>query len=149
MIGPIEAFMTADHARLDALLRRADRDGAICGEAYEAFRAGLLRHIAMEEKILMPMARSKRGGEPLPIARVMRLEHGQIAKLLVPTPDAALVRELRLVLAAHNGLEEGPNGLYATCDSLAALEAPQVVVRLCAQPEVPVAKHYDGPLLRR
>ncbi|HSO33154.1 MAG TPA: hemerythrin domain-containing protein [Labilithrix sp.] len=149
-IGAIEAFMTADHERLDALLQRADRgDGLIDPESYALFRQGLLRHIAMEEKILLPFARERRAGEPLALARPLRADHGRIAKLLVPTPDRALCDELRMVLAQHNALEEGPEGLYAICDGIAGDEGAAVVERLRAQPAVPVAKHYDGPLLHR
>jgi hypothetical protein len=148
MPGAIEAFMTTDHARLDALLRQAELgDGTIDAEVHARFREGLLRHIAMEEKVLLPFARARRGGAPLPIARALRIDHGSIAKLLVPTPDVALCDELRLLLGRHNPLEEGPEGLYATCDLLAGDEAAAVVAQLRAQPSVPVAKHYDGPLL--
>jgi hypothetical protein len=57
MAGPIETFLTADHARIDALLAKAERpDGTIDAEVYAEFRQGLLRHIAMEEKILLPYA---------------------------------------------------------------------------------------------
>lgn len=151
MIGAIEAFMTADHVRLDLLLRKAERDdGTIDSAAYASFRAGLLRHIGMEEKVLIPFARTKRGGRPLEVARALREDHGRIAKLLVPTPDGAVCDELRALLAAHNPLEEGRDGLYATCDALAAddAEATAVVARLRSFPAVPVARHYDGPLLR-
>jgi Hemerythrin HHE cation binding domain len=150
MVGAIEAFMTADHQRLDDLLLQAEReDGAIDSEVYARFRRGLLRHIAMEEKVLLPFARTKRGGEPLPIATSLRTDHGRIAKLLVPTPSHELIDELRAALGKHNALEEGPRGLYASCDALAGTEAADVVARLAVQPAVPAAKHYDGPLLKR
>lgn len=146
MIGPIEEFMSGDHVRIDALLQAAEvTSGPIDGVAYDAFRAALLRHIAMEEKVLLPFARAKRDGSPLPIAGQLRSEHGQIAKLLVPTPTPARIDALRGVLAGHNTLEEGPEGLYALCDALAGEEAGALVVRLHAQPAVPVAPHYDGP----
>jgi hypothetical protein len=147
MAGPIETFLTADHARIDALLAQAERpDGTIDSEVYAEFRQGLLRHIAMEEKILLPYARSKRGGEPLPIAAALRKDHGRIAGLLVPSPTEDICAQLRAVLARHNPLEEGAEGLYAACDKLAGTEAVQVVERLKAQPGVPMAPHYDGPL---
>jgi len=152
MIGAIEAFMTADHARLDNLLRGAEcDDGTIDTATYAAFRAGLLRHIAMEEKVLIPFARMKRGGEPLAVAAALRVDHGRIAKLLVPTPDRGGCDALRALLTDHNPLEEGSGGLYATCDALAGDEAEAlgVVAKLRAQPAVPVAPHYDGPLLHR
>lgn len=149
MIGAIEAFMTADHVRLDALLAEAERDdGTYDPQVYASFREGLLRHIGMEEKILLPFARSKRAGDALPVARALRADHSRIAKLLVPTPSRALCDELRAALASHNVLEEGTDGLYAICDALAGDEAGDVVDRLRAQPEVPLAKHYDGPLIQ-
>jgi len=150
MPGPIETFLTTDHVRIDGLLAKAERaDGSIDAEAYAEFRQALLRHIAMEEKVLLPYARAQRGGEPLPTARALRKDHGEIAALLVPSPTPAVCDELRAVLSRHNPLEEGADGLYAVCDALAGEEAEQVVVRLRAQPEVPMAPHYDGPLVSK
>lgn len=146
MIGPIESFMTEDHARLDGLLRASNGDDD--DDYYRAFRGGLLRHIGMEEKVLLPFARERRGA-PLAIAAQLRTDHSRIARLLVQTPTRALVDELCAVLVAHNAIEEGPNGLYATCDALAGDGAGAIVERLRAQPEVPLAKYYDGPLVRR
>ena len=150
MVGLIEQFLTVDHVRIDELLAKADPgDGTIQLEAYAAFRQALLRHIAMEEKVLLPFAKAKRGGAALPIAAALRKDHGQIAALLVPSPTSAICAELRAVLVRHNPLEEGGEGLYATCDALAGAEAEQVVERLKAQPQVPMAAHYDGPLISK
>jgi len=60
--GPIERLMTEDDARLGALLLRAE--GEPGGDAFETFRRGLLRHIAIEEKALLPYARERRFGDP-------------------------------------------------------------------------------------
>ena len=144
MIGPIEAFMTEDHVRLDGLLRASSGDD----DAYRAFRGGLLRHIGMEEKVLLPFARAQRGA-PLVIAAQLRADHSRIARLLVQSPTRALVDELCAVLAQHNSIEEGPEGLYATCDALAGDGGAEIVARLRAQPAVPLAPYYDGPLVRR
>jgi hypothetical protein len=150
MAGPIETFLTTDHAKIDALLAKAERgDGKIDPEAYAEFRQALLRHIAMEEKVLLPYARERRGGEPLPIARALRKDHGEIAALLVPSPTPLICAQLRAVLARHNPLEEGAEGLYAVCDALAADNPEELIVRLKGQPEVPMAPHYDGPLLSK
>ncbi len=149
-VGAIEVFMTQDHARLDGLLRLAlPADGGIDRDVYEQFRRDLLRHIAMEEKVLLPYARAKRNGERLPVAKALRADHGEIARLLVPTPSPALIGALCALLGWHNRLEEGPGGLYALCDALAGKDGDEVVERLAAQPQVPVAPHYDGPLLNR
>jgi hypothetical protein len=99
----------------------------------------------MEEKVLLPTAQRLRGGEPLEIASRLRVEHGAIASLLVPTPTPAIIAALRSVLAAHNQIEERPGGLYATCDALAGAEAAALVDRLRAYPTVPVNAHADGP----
>lgn len=150
MPGPIETFLSGEHTRIDALLAKAERaDGTVDPEVYAEFRQGLLRHIAMEEKILLPYARSKRGGHPLPVAAALRKDHGELAALLVPTPNAAIIADLRALIARHNPLEEGSGGAYAECDALAGSEAEELVERLKSQPRVPLAPHYDGPLSRR
>lgn len=150
MAGPIEIFLTADHERLDGLLAKSVRaDSTIDVEVYAEFRQGLLRHIAMEEKILLPYAKAKRGGEPLAIAAALRKDHGEIAALLVPSPTPELCAQLRAVLVRHNRLEEGAEALYATCDLLAGTETVDTIERLKAQPAVPMAPHYDGPLVSK
>ena len=55
MAGEIYRYLTSDHARLDDALRRATSDADhIDRSAYAEFREGLLHHIGMEEKILLP-----------------------------------------------------------------------------------------------
>lgn len=145
-MGPIYRFLAGDHARLDVLLQRAFTDpNRIDLEAYGQFRAGLLRHIAMEEKILLPAAQKARGGEPLQLAAKLRLDHGALAALLVPTPTTAIAASLRVILTAHNPLEEGPDGLYQSCEALLADQSEEVVARLQSAPEVKLAPFNDGP----
>lgn len=148
-VGPIERFMVEDHVRLAGLLEAATSGPVIDAEAYARFRHDLLRHIGMEERVLLPDARARRAGVPLEVAALLRADHGEIAKLLVRSPSVTLVDALRELLARHNALEEGPDALYAQCDALAGKEATAVVDRLRAQPSVPLAKYYDGPLHRR
>ena len=138
-------FLSEDHARLDELFRRAvDREGPIDQTAYDGFRAGLLRHIGMEEKILLPAAQ-RCGGKPLPIAQALRLDHGALACLLMPTPTPAIITAIRAILTRHNQLEEGPDGLYARCERLAGPEAGALLERLMAAPELHVMPHSDSP----
>ena len=111
--GPITSFLVADHRRLDNLLHSAVTHGEhVDAGTYDQFRAGLLRHIGMEEKILLPAAQRLRGGEPLPIAPKLRLDHGALAALLMPTPTPAILAMIRGILRSHNILEEGPGALY-------------------------------------
>jgi len=146
--GPIQRLLEADHARLDALLTEALGDPRADAPGYRAFREGLLRHIAMEEKVLLPEARRRQEGAALPVATQLRADHRALAALLVPPPDRPLLETLRAVLAEHNPLEEGPGALYAVCETLVGAEAEAVLARLEAVPPVRVAPHRDGERVR-
>jgi hypothetical protein len=144
--GSVARFLIDDHARLEDLLRRASADPrAIDRTAYARFRAGLLKHIAMEEKILLPAARRARGGQPLPIAAKLRLDHGALAALLVPTPTAPVIAAIRTVLSRHNALEEGPDCVYDVCERSVGSEGDALLATLRAARDVPVRPHADGP----
>ncbi len=55
MPGVLYRYLSDDHDRLDALLERAvAKPGVIDMEPYSEFRKGLLRHISIEEKIVLP-----------------------------------------------------------------------------------------------
>lgn len=148
--GPLHRFLAGDHRRLDDLLERATAaPGRVDAALFEEFRGGLLRHIGMEEKVLLPAARRARGGQPLDIAALLRTDHGALAALMVPTPTPAVVERVREVLGPHNELEEAAGGLYDTCDGLLAGEATAVLERLRAYPAVPLAPHNDGALVEK
>ncbi|MBX3304756.1 MAG: hemerythrin domain-containing protein [Nitrospira sp.] len=139
-------ILAEDHRRLERLLDSAvSGDGYVEREYYDRFRAGLLRHIGMEEKILLPAAQRRREGEPLPITPKLRLDHGAIAALLMPTPTSGVLATLRMILEQHNLLEEGSDGLYRTCDRLLRDEADQLIVQLHAAPDVTVLPCSDAP----
>lgn len=142
--SPLRLFLEADHRRLETLLDESlCSDGTVDTARYATFRAGLLRHIGIEEKVVFPAASRGLGG-PLPFARELRIQHAAITSLLVPTPDRALLNELRGLLETHDALEEG-NGAYARCDELiAAGERDAVLAAAERYPSVPVAKHFDG-----
>ena len=144
--GMLTEFLVEDHQRLDGLFQAAIANtDRIDDRAYAQFRAGLLRHIGMEEKILLLAAQRQRGGEPLPIAAKLRLDHGALASLLMPTPTAAIVTAIQRILVDHNVLEEGTAGLYETCDALAGQEAESILAALRAAPEVNVMPYNDSP----
>jgi hypothetical protein len=147
--GPVTRYLAEDHARLDGLLARAVAAGGVDLEAFGAFRAGLLRHIAIEEKLLFPALREVRGGEPHPDWVRLRVDHGAITSLLVPTPTPALVAELRSILEPHNALEERPEAPYASADRLPPADAAALLERMRAYPPVRVAPYRDGPRVLR
>lgn len=144
--GSITEMLAEDHRRHERLLDSAVAgEGHVERESYDRFRGGLLRHIGMEEKILLPAAQRRRGGEPFPIANKLRLDHGAIAALLMPTPTSGVLASLRMILEQHNLLEEGADGLYQTCDRLLRDEADQLMVQLRAAPDVTVLPCSDAP----
>jgi len=147
--GLIARFLADDHERLDDLLQRALDDREVMDdEAYAAFRRGLLKHISMEEKIVLPAAQRANGGEPMPQAPQLRLDHGALAALLVPPPSPSVVAAIRSILEVHNRIEEGPDGVYEACERVLGGQATAVLEALRAAPEVPVNPHSDTPLVR-
>ena len=93
MLGKIYRYLADDHRRLDALLERAMSDPEnIDAAAYAQFRSGLLKHIGVEEKVL-----------------------------LVPWPTAPVVAAIRAIFKVHNPIEE-PGGMYDHCEQLAEAE---------------------------
>lgn len=142
----IHRLLTADHVRLRALLAQATADPSrIDGDAYRAFRTGLLRHIAIEEKVLFREAKERRNGDPLPVTKQLHADHAAIASLLIPTPTHALLGTIADILREHDPLEEGPDGLYAECERLVGPDLDDVLARMDAIPAVRVAQHVDEP----
>lgn len=139
-------YLASDHDRLGGLLDRAiSAPGAIDRKPYDAFRAGLLRHIAMEERIVFPALARFKGGEQAPVVRQLRLDHGALAALLVPPPNAAVLSTLRHILSLHNRREEEKGGVYRLLDRLAGAETASLLEKLKATPPVPLAPYNSRP----
>lgn len=142
----ITSYLLADHRRLDQLLADAIKAPCVDADTFAEFRGSLLRHIAIEEKLLLRAARDAQNGVPLERARQLRIEHGAIASLLVPTPDHALCEELATLLRAHDALEEGSDGVYEECERLfSETQSCELAEQAEAFGAIPVAKHFDGP----
>ena len=142
-VSKIRDWLEVDHRAIGALLDLSDADDSFDGEAFEKLRGRLLRHIGIEEKVLL-RAVHETTGHPISRARQIRVEHGAIAALLVPTPDRALVSELRALLQGHDALEEGDGGVYSECDHILGPRADELVAMADAFPIVPLARHFDG-----
>jgi hypothetical protein len=140
-------FLAADHDRLDALLRAAAANGErVELEPYEAFRRGLLKHVGMEELILMPAAKAAREGKPPALFERVRRDHGALTSLLIPAPTPRLVSALRAILSEHNRMEEEQAaGLYADCEDALGAGRPALLERLRTAADIPPAAHADGP----
>jgi hypothetical protein len=127
----IHEYLSQDHARLEQALNAGD---------YETFREGLLWHIGVEEKILLPMVRN------LPIAERIHLDHGALSALLVLTPTPAILAAIRTILVNHNPLEEDAGGLYEQCERIAGQDSKEILKRIQETPRVRVAKHADSQI---
>jgi hypothetical protein len=146
MPGLIYEMLVEDHRRMEGFLAIAEADtGARGAGAYEEFRGGMLRHIGMEEHILIPSARRARGGERLAMADRIRLDHGALAALLVPPPTPEIIACVKAILSGHNLLEEGQDGLYETCERLLGDECVPLLERLRAYPCPRLRPHVSGP----
>lgn len=122
-------WLEQDHNRLDEILAACLRGET---SSYVEFRAGLLRHIAIEEKILFPAIRKAQGDSDL--LRQLHRDHAALSALLVPPPTAVEFEQMHRILLEHNPLEENDGGLYAIAASL---------------PAVALAPHFDTEVTRR
>lgn len=143
-MGPIRRFLTADHERLDGLLARSLTGLSLDLEPFGEFREGLLRHIGMEETILLPALQGLPGA-PIELANKLRLDHAALANLFMPRPTPEIVSAVRFILRGHNPLEEEPGGFYDACDSLLAAQAAELTERMRSAPKVPLRDYSDRP----
>lgn len=144
-MAAIFEYHTRDHERLADLLARATASRPFDLALYRQFRGGLLRHIGIEEKLLMPELKRLRGGEAHPLAKKLRRDHGAIASLLVPTPTPEIVALLHRILEPHNRIEDEAGGLYESADQLVGAAAAELLARIEAVHEPPQAAFNDTP----
>ena len=136
MAAEVRKFLGADHARLDELLTQTlSGSSSVDYEAWQAFRHGLLQHIAWEETILMVALR--KSGAAKELCDRIRADHALLAALLVPPPRAELVLTARRILAEHNKVEEAMDGLYAQC--LEVADDDELLAQIRAMPKVSVS----------
>jgi hypothetical protein len=146
MPGVLYEYLSDDHNRLDGLLQRAiAKPGVIDMEPYTQFRKGLLRHIGLEERIVLPAIAQLQGGTQAPIAARLRLDHGALVALLVPPPSASIVLTIRSILDIHNVLEEQEGGMYSLFEKLAGPDTERLLGQLKTAPDVSVLPHNERP----
>ncbi len=147
MNKPLHHFFSQDHHRIENLLdKAAAQSGEINMDYYYQFRTGLLRHIKMEEKTLFPAARKVDPSVMQEIIPRYRLEHGALTALMVPPPDADLIKVIRHVLEKHDMAEEEPGGLYDVCEALTQGQTEELLELLAEVEEVPVHPPNPAPI---
>ncbi len=143
MMG-ISEYLSDDHERLDSLLSRAaEAEHYIDLDSYADFRKGLLRHIGIEEKIVLPGIARFQNGEQAGVAQQIRLDHGALVALLVPPPTHGIISTIRLILKSHNAVEESEDGVYHFIDELAGEESYALLEKMESYPDVPVLPHKE------
>lgn len=144
---PIREFFTEDHRRLERIFEKSTQDlSNIDMKLYAEFRIGILTHIKMEEKIFFLAAQKSNQNTPLPLASQLRLEHGAITALLVPSPTKEIAIVLKKLLEIHDEKEEKTGGMYEACESLTQKETEEILAQLQAVTLVPVHTHNDAPI---
>ena len=146
MRGLLYKYLSDDHARLDRLLQRAAVNPDVIDTLiYAEFRKGLLRHIGIEEKIVIPAILGGTAGEHAALAARLKLDHGALVSLLVPPPSQSVIATIRTILEAHNPREEGDGGLYDILEHVASSDE-KMLGRMEFAPEVPVLPHNEKPV---
>ncbi|MFZ1978391.1 MAG: hypothetical protein WAV76_10600 [Bacteroidota bacterium] len=104
----------------------------------------MLKHIGLEEKILIPALHNSQESIAYPLAAPLRLEHGAIASLLVLPPSAIVKNVLLGILQHHNKREETEKGLYTDCDCLLPDAVETMMEKVYHYPDVPVMPYNDS-----
>ncbi|MBW7870696.1 MAG: hemerythrin domain-containing protein [Flavobacteriia bacterium] len=148
MDRPIYHFFTADHKRIEGLLEKAiENPDEINLDYYHQFRTGLLTHIKMEEKTLFPAAALGNGGQPLPLAAKLRLDHGALTALMTVPPTMETIKVTKQILDIHDRLEEEEGGMYEMCEKLTAEQTEEIMDKLSKVTEVPVHPFNTHPVV--
>ena len=145
-MASIEAFMGQDHRACDDRFARAEAaagagDWGTAGAEFDAFRAALERHFAMEEGVLFAAFEDRTGMTGGP-TMAMRAEHDQMRELLATLADAVAAGDadeylgqsetLNVLMQQHNLKEE--QVLYRMMDEHLGADADALLAR-CADLE--------------
>ncbi|MEW6434776.1 MAG: hemerythrin domain-containing protein [Myxococcota bacterium] len=147
MPSRVTRLLAAEHADSQAKLRACvGPDDAVDLRRFDDFRHALLRHIAIEEKVLMP-ALTKALGRPPLFQNGLRKDHAGVAALCVPTPTREWVEDLRELLEHHQRVEEAPGGFYALVDHHLGGD-PLLLDAVATFPALTLPEFVRGPKVR-
>lgn len=146
MTGMITEYLSGDHERLDQLLHHSlISAGGVDEDSYHQFRQGILRHIGIEEKILIPFLQPYLDDTMKKVLERIKLDHSAIVALLVPTPSKQIVAALAAILTRHNDLEEDHGGFYERADTFDPPIVREIVERMKKTPEVKSLPNNPNP----
>lgn len=142
----LSAYLASDHDRMDNFLQQAlTESGDINLTAYNEFRQGLLRHIGIEEKILIPALQPFFNERMKQILIQIKADHSLIVALLVPPPSRGIVAALRMILEKHNWLEEANGGFYEFSEQFDVQTISQLEEKIRTAPEVKSLPNNPDP----
>lgn len=142
MAWRITTSLVRDHEEIPALLDACiTPSGEVDLQKFDDFRHRLLRHIAIEEKVLRRALVKKLGVEPL-FQNGLRRDHAGIASLCVPLPNREWLENLKEQLAHHNRVEEAPGGFYELVEKVC--DPDELLKQIAAMPEVKLPPFQTG-----
>lgn len=113
MASPVTRLLAAEHAESRAKLMACHLcNGEVDLRRFDDFRQALPRHIAIEEKVLMPALTKVPGKAPL-FQNGLQMDHAGIAALCIPTPTSKWLDDLKELLEHHQRVEEAPESFHA------------------------------------
>ena len=135
MNGPLHRFFAADHRRLGALLSRSvSVPGQVDLVPFGEFRAGILKHIGMEEKVLFPAAR-RRARPPWPSPPACAWTTARSRRCWCPHRRRRSWRRSCPSSARTIAAKRSPAGIYDACDeAVGPAEAERLVEQLRSFP---------------
>lgn len=131
-------FLTQTHEELRDLLDKSLSVEGVQLEPYEAFRTELLKHIGVEEHIVLPLV-EERSPQRFFALKQIRLEHRAIGMLLALQPSGEIITVIRNLLKKHDFLEETPDTLYDILDDCCADDQPELLKRIREYPGLPLS----------
>ncbi|MEW5741657.1 MAG: hemerythrin domain-containing protein [Myxococcota bacterium] len=146
MPSPVTRLLAVEHAESQAKLDACVRSGEVDLKRFDEFRHNLLRHIAIEERVLMPALTKALGKAPL-FQNGLRKDHAGIAALCVPTPTREWLEDLKELLAHHQRVEEAPGGFYALLDQHVGGD-PHLLEQVARFPRLSLPDFVRGPKVR-
>ena len=142
----LSTYLTSDHDRIDNFLQQALTDsGDINPDAYNGFRQGLLRHIGIEEKILIPALQPLLNERMKQILAQIKADHSLIVALLVPSPTKGIIAALNTILEKHNWLEEANGGFYEFSERFNEQMLSELAEKIRTAPEVKSLPNNPDP----
>jgi hypothetical protein len=139
-------ILAAQHRRIEQLFLTATADpGSVDASMYDEFRSILLRHIAIEENIVLPLLRKHlRGGFPMELQ--LRIEHDALAALCVLSPGPEVLYSMHALLIRHDRLEEAHGTLYDLFDDCARREPESIVEQIATFRYSATPRYINNPL---